>query len=562
MKPIRTLILIALAGPLCAQDDLKQAPAAIEKPSERGVGKPLPADSPLAPLIADSKLLVVVFTAPDCPVSKLYRPKLDRMDKEYRARGVRFLTASSSDASLTALLDARRSTEVFVIDPKGVLRYRGAVDDQYGIGYSRDAATKNLLVDAIEALLAGKAPAILATEAPGCEIERPSKPGASPLGTGKIGITFHKDVAPIFQRRCVDCHRPGEIGPFSLLSYETAKSKGRTIKEAVTKKRMPPWHADPKHGEWSNDRHLSSQEIETISAWVDAGAPQGSAKDAPAPRRFAEGWLIGTPDAVYKMPRAQKIPAEGTVPYKYFFVRTDLKEDTWVQAIEVRPGARQQVHHILVFLQYPLNRLKEQPPLDGGLFHGYFGIMVPGESPMIFPEGMGKKVPAGATLVFQIHYTTNGEAAEDVTQVGLVFAKKPVTREVVTRGIVNAMIRIPAGAPDHREEASFTFENDSKILSLLPHMHIRGKAFKYTAIHPDGKEEVLLDVPVYDFNWQTCYRLKEPKLVKKGTKIQAVAHFDNSKGNPGNPDPTKEVRFGQQSWEEMLIGYMDFVKVD
>ena len=241
-------------------------------------------------------------------------------------------------------------------------------------------------------------------------------------------------------------------------------------------------------------------------------------------------------------------------------VRTGLNEDSWIQAVEVRPGNRQVVHHVLVFVQFPLARLKEAPPHDGGLLHGYFAIMVPGESPMVFPEGMGKKIPAGATLIFQVHYTTTGEAAEDQTSIGVVFAKKPPAQEVVTRGIVNALIRIPPGAANHEETSNFTFDSDAKILSFLPHMHVRGKSFRYIAVHPDGKEEILLDVPKYDFNWQTCYRTKEPKAVKKGTKIRCIAHFDNSKDNPANPDPSKEVRFGQQTWEEMLIGYMDFVK--
>jgi hypothetical protein len=367
-------------------------------------------------------------------------------------------------------------------------------------------------------------------------------------------------VEPIFLKRCVECHRPGEIGPFSLLSYAKAKSSAARIKEVVSQRRMPPWHADPAVGEWKNDRHLSPAEIETIVKWADAGAPEGDSKDAPPAPRFTEGWQIGRPDAVYRLPRPERIPAEGVVQYRYINVPTGLKEDKWVQAVEVRPSNRAVVHHVLVFVQYPLNRLKEQPPIDGGLFNGYFAIMVPGESPMVYPEGTGKLLPGGSTLVFQIHYTAVGEAAEDQTQIGFVWAKKPARLPVVTRGINNPLIRIPPGASHHREEAGFTFDSDARILGFLPHMHVRGKAFRYTAVHPDGKEEVLLDIPKYDFNWQTCYRPREPRLVKKGTRIRAIAHFDNSKDNPANPDPTKEVRFGQQTWEEMLIGYIDFVR--
>jgi hypothetical protein len=326
------------------------------------------------------------------------------------------------------------------------------------------------------------------------------------------------------------------------------------------KRRMPPWHADSKHGEFQNDRRLTDKEIEMIAGWVDAGAPRGDPKDAPPAPRFADGWQIGTPDAIYTIPRKQAIPAEGTIPYRNLFVPTGLKEDKWVQAVEVRPTARAVVHHVLAFVVYPLHRLKEQPKIDG--LNGYVGIYVPGEGPTHFPEGTGKYMPAGATVAFQIHYTATGEPAEDQTQIGFVWAKKRPPQEVVTASATNTAIRIPAGAADHPQEASFTFSHDAKLLSLLPHMHVRGKAFKYVAVAPDGAEEVLLDVPRYDFNWQTCYRLKEPKALKRGTTIRAFARFDNSRENPFNPDPTKDVRWGQQTWEEMLVGYLDYVKAE
>jgi thiol-disulfide isomerase/thioredoxin len=548
---------LLLALPVFAQDDPKQAPTVIEKPYERGVGKAIPPDSALQPLLADAKLLVVLFSAPECPVAKLYAPKLERLEKDWLAKGVRLYSAASRDAALVRMLDARRTPEAFVLDPKGVVRYRGAIDDQYGIGYQRDAATRNFLADAIEALLAGKTPAVLATEAPGCPIEG----AAAPAAAGSSKGSFHKDVLPILQKRCQDCHRPGEIGPFPLLTYADAKKHARKMKESTAAKRMPPWHADPRHGEWANDRHLSDAELKTISAWVDGGMPEGSSKDAPAPRKFVDGWTIGTPDAVYKIPRPERIPAEGAIPYKYVNVKTNLTEDRWVQAMEVRAGAKEVVHHILVFILYPLTRLREQPPLDGGLQGGYFAILVPGESPTVFAEGQGKLVPAGATLVFQIHYTAVGKAVEDQSSIGLVWAKKPARQEVLTRGIVNTFIRIPPGADNHKEEATFTFDSDAKILGFLPHLHVRGKSFSYTLI-ADGKEQLLLDVPRYDFNWQTCYRPREPIAVRKGARIRAVAHYDNSRNNPANPDPTKEVKFGQQTWDEMFIGYIDFVKTN
>lgn len=549
----RLLMFLMLALPALPQDG-KEAPASVD-PAKAGIGRSYQ-DSAVGALLQDAKVVVVAFSGPDCPISRLYKPRLDKLSRDYAPKGVRFLTVSSDDKGFLALFGPERTTETFVLDEKGVLRYRGAVDDQYGIGYAKDAPSKNYLVDAIEGLLAGKPPAVAATEAPGCAVERVEKAGKSGGSAPAGKVTFHKDVAPIFQKRCVECHRPGDIGPFSLLKYDRAKSSARQIKDVVVQRRMPPWHADPKVGNWKNDRHLSTQEIATISGWVDAGAPEGDPKDAPPAPKFPEGWHIGTPDATWSIPRKEHVPAEGTVPYRNFFVPTGLKEDKWVQAVEVRPGARQVVHHVLVFVLYPLTRLKEQPKIDG--LNGYVGIYVPGEGPMTYAEGLGKYVPGGATLAFQIHYTTSGEAADDQTQIGFIWAKKKPEHEVVTQSVSNQRLRIPPEAPDHPEEAAFTFARDAKILSFLPHMHVRGKAFKYVAVSPEGKEEVLLDVPRYDFNWQICYRLKEPKLVKKGTTIHAYARFDNSKHNPANPDSTKEVHWGQQTWEEMLVGYMDY----
>jgi mono/diheme cytochrome c family protein len=545
IRPLGLLLLASLA-------------AAQQPPAGSGVGKRYGGPA-LEALLPGAKALVVVFTAADCPVSKLYKPKLDRLSKDWSPRGVRVAVVDAHDPAFGPLLAPARTTEAYLFDADGVLRYRGAVDDQYAVGVQRDAPRSTWLADAVDAVLAGKAPAVPYTEAPGCAVE--ARPGAAPAAAAPSSgkVTFHKDVAPVLQKRCADCHRPGEIGPFPLLTYADAKKVARRLKEAVVSRRMPPWHADAKHGSWTNDRSLSDAERAVLVAWADGGTPEGSPKDAPKPKVYLDGWTIGKPDAVFSLPSPVKVPAEGAIPYRYVPVPTNLAEDRWVQAIEVRPGARKVVHHILVFITYPLTRLKEQPKLDGGLEGGYFGIMVPGESPMVFPEGSGKKVPAGGTLLFQIHYTATGEAAEDRSSIGLVWAKKAPTREVTTRGIVNKRIRIPAGAADHREEAAWTLDHDARILGLLPHLHVRGKAFRYTALLPDGREQVLLDVPRYDFNWQTCYRPKD-LVLKAGTRIRAEARYDNSAANPANPDPSKEVRFGEQTWEEMLIGYVDFVK--
>jgi len=549
---IRLLLFLLVAAPALPQET-KQAPAVVD-PARAGIGRTY-SDSAIAAALQDATLLVVAFSGPDCPVSKLYKPRLDRLTKDYAPKGVRILTVSSEDKGFTTLFGPERSTEAFVLDAKGTLRYRGAVDDQYGIGYAKDAPTKTYLVDAIEALLAGKRPPVPATEAPGCAVER-AAPSAAPALPSKL--SFHKDVEPIFQKRCVDCHRPGEVGPFSLLQYDKAKSSAKQIKEVVMKRRMPPWHADPKFGEWENDRHLSTQEIDTIAGWVDAGAPEGDPKEAPEPRKFPDGWHIGTPDAIYRLPKKHQVPAEGTIPYLSAMVATKLKEDGWVQAVEVRPTGGSVVHHVLVFVIYPLHRLKEMPRLDG--LNRYVGAYLPGEGPMVYPEGMAKLVPAGSSLLFQVHYTATGKAAEDQSEIGIIWAKRPPKHEVITESVANLKVCIPPGAADFPQEATYTFGQDGRLLSLLPHLHLRGKSFKYVLVLTDGTEEVLLDVPHYDFNWQTAYRFKDPKAVKKGTVLRAFVRFDNSKDNPFNPDPNKEVRWGPQTWDEMLVGYFDFAK--
>ncbi len=550
----------------------QEGPKIVEKPGERGVGAKVGASALVDRLLKDAKAVVIAFTASDCPMSKVFRPKMQRLEKDYAAKGVKWawifcnfadkpnLDAATvvhdKDGAITNLLSARRTTDVFVIDAGRVLRYRGAVDDQYGLGYEREAPTATYLVDALESVLAGKPVKVGATDPWGCAIE------SEPKGTS-TDVTYHRDVEPIIQTRCQECHRPGEIGPFPLLTYEHARANSKRIKEAVQRRLMPPWHASPKHGEWLNNRSLSDKEIETIAKWVDGGSPAGNPKAAPPARTFKQGWGIGEPDAVFKMSKPYKVKAEGEIAYQYFRVKTTFAEDRWIKAMEVRPDARKVVHHILLFIEYPRDRRKEQPAIDGGLFNGYWGAMVPGEDPNVFAADTGKVLPAGGAIIFQVHYTSNGEAQQDQSSVGLIFHKEPPKHEVITRGIVNTFINIPPGAADHEETATFKFDHDAKILSFLPHMHVRGKSFKYVLIPPDGgAEEVLLDVPAFDFRWQTIYRLKEPRLVKDGTRIKAYARYDNSKNNPANPNPEKRVRFGDQTWDEMLIGYMDFIKVD
>jgi len=367
---------------------------------------------------------------------------------------------------------------------------------------------------------------------------------SGPAGAKKV--TFTKDVAPIFFNNCVQCHRPGEIAPMSLLSYKDARPWARSIKEKVTIGVMPPWHADPHIGEFANDRRLSQQQIETISTWVDQGAPEGNPKDLPPAPKFLDGWNIGKPDAVFYLPQEYPVPAGGVVEYKYFKVATGFTEDKWIQAAEIRPGVRGVVHHIIVFAQ------KANEPQR--LIVGY----APGEQPAVIAKGLARKIPAGSDLIFQVHYTPNGTEAKDKSYVGFVFAKQTTANEIVTRPVMNARFVIPPGDPNYKVESSYTFTQDAHIQSLMPHMHLRGKDFMFKAAFPDGTSQVILSVPKYDFAWQTYYVLKEPLAAPKGTRLDCLAHFDNSEKNKFNPDPKKEVRWGDQTWEEMMIGWMSF----
>ena len=362
--------------------------------------------------------------------------------------------------------------------------------------------------------------------------------------------TFSKDVAPIFYKNCTGCHRPGEIAPMSLLTYKEARPWAKSIREKVANREMPPWHADPKHGEWRNDRRISQEAINTILAWVNNGAQEGDPKDLPAMPEYTPGWRIGKPDETFSVAE-QSVPAEGVVPYQYLSVPTNFKEDRYITSAEIRSSAHTVVHHVIVFVQEPGATSR----LQGKLLVGF----APGEDPAIFRPGFGRKIPAGSNLLFQIHYTPNGTSAKDVTTVGLIYAKTPVQHAVVTRPVLQTAFEIPPGDSNYEVKSNFTFNESAQLYSFMPHMHLRGKDFEYKAVFPDGTSKILLSVPRYDFSWQTYYVLKDPIAVPKGTRIECVAHFDNSANNKYNPDPTKAVKWGDQTWEEMMIGWMSFV---
>jgi peroxiredoxin len=524
----------------------------------------------------DKKLVVVAFLGTECPLAKLYAPPLARLAADYGPRGVAVvgIDANAQDGvtqigafarqnnldfpllkdlnnRVADLFGAERTPEVFVLDGERIVRYRGRIDDRYGIGYARDKATRPDLATALDELLAGKPVSVPVTAAIGCKIGRARSPQAdSP-------VTFAKDIAPLFNRRCVECHRAGEIAPFSLTTYKQAAGWADMILEVIEDGRMPPWHADPKYSHFANDRRLTDAEKKLIRDWVARGAPEGDPKDLPLALTFTDGWqLPKPPDKVVAMDtRPYKVPAEGTVRYQYFAADPGFTEDKWLQAVEVRPGSRAVVHHILVFAVTGMNR---NLPDEGGR-QGFLAGFVPGLRPLPFPRGYAKRVPANSKLLFQVHYTPNGTEQTDLSHIGFVFADPAtVTHEVKTTSAVARRLAIPPGDADHVVEAtSRPLPAGAQLLGFMPHMHVRGSAFKYEAKYPDGKAEVLLDVPHYDFNWQTSYRLAERRAVPAGTAIHATAHYDNSAANPNNPDPTKLVRWGDQTWNEMMIGYFD-----
>jgi len=390
------------------------------------------------------------------------------------------------------------------------------------------------------------------------------------------GVTYNKDVLPILQNRCQGCHRPGEIGPMSFLTYKETRPWAKAIREAVNSSKMPPWFADPKYGHFANDRSMSPTEIKTISAWVDAGAPEGSLKDKPSPREFIDGWAMDKPDAVYQIPAAFPVPASGTIEYQYIVVPTNLTEDKWVQMTEARPTNRSVVHHVVVYIRDPNSKwLRGEatpgvpfvPPAKnpdgkprndiGGGGSDILTIYTPGNSPDVWRPGLAKLIKAGSDLVFQLHYTANGKVGEDQSRVGVIFAKEPPAERVMTVGLGTDKFAIPPGDPNYRVPFTATLPNSSTLLSFFPHMHLRGKAFEYKVTQPGGEEETLLKVNNYNFNWQLTYRLEKPLVLQDGAKVEIAGYFDNSANNPYNPDPKATVKFGEQSWEEMMIGFID-----
>jgi peroxiredoxin len=593
--PVRTLLLgslVAAAGWL-ATSALHSQPAAVrdDEPAS-SLGKAInkldlkdqAGKTWAAADLKGHKAVVVVFVGTECPINNAYMPRLAEMHKALKDRGVLLLAVNSNNQDTPARIaahakeyglpfpvlhdgqhaaadhfGARRTPEAFVLDGELKVVYQGRIDDQFGVGFQRPKASRDDLGLAVEDVLAGRKVAVATTVVAGCHISR----GAKAVATDPAKVTYAKDVSRILQNRCQECHRPGQIGPMPLLTYDDAANWSAMIREVVSEKRMPPWHADEKqHGKFANERALPKDEYNTLLAWIDAGCPRGDDKDLPEPKKFADTWYIGKPDAVFTMESEFAVPAKapkGGVRYQYFTIKTNFDEDKWVQSAECKPGNRAVVHHVIA---YVMGNNKKAGDFNDGLGRGMLSAYAPGDLGSVYPVGAAKKLPKGASIVLQVHYTPNGTECKDRTSVGLIFAKGPPKMEVQTRAINNMFFAIPPNAASHEVKAETTFKQDAILYSLLPHMHLRGKDFKFDIVWPNGKEETILYVPRYDFGWQATYHLKEPLRLPKGTKIKCLAHFDNSKGNPWNPDPSATVRFGEQTWEEMCIGFIDYAYVD
>jgi len=369
-------------------------------------------------------------------------------------------------------------------------------------------------------------------------------------------VTFYRDVLPILQNRCQECHRQGQLAPTAFSTYRETRPWAKAIREAVLTRTMPPWFADPCCGKFANDRSLTASERDILARWADSGAEQGRESDAPPLKVWTEGWNISKPDTVIEMPRAFRVPASGSVEYQYFIAPTGFKEDRWVQSVEVRPSGASVVHHAVVYIREPGDMWTRGPTKADIL-----AVYAPGSAPDVYPAGMAKLVKAGSDLVFEIHYTPSGKAVEDRSKVGMVFAAARPSKRVLTLQMDNEKFVIPAGERDFRISVWGSLPNDALLLGFFPHMHLRGTAFEYTRLLDSGLPETLLRVKPYDFYWQLYYRLKEPMALKKGTRLNWIATYDNSAANPRNPDPSADVRYGPQSWEEMMVGFFD-VAVD
>lgn len=520
----------------------------------------------------ERKAYVILFSTLDCPVALKYLPKLKELDADYRDKGVQFISVNvgpsddlreiayqaitvdaefpfvkDMDGQVAKAVGAARAGEVVVIDADRKLRYRGRVDNQFRLSGERPTPDREDLKLAIEDVLAGREVAVAETPVDGCLISYP-KPRVR-----STPVTYNEHVLPLLQAHCQDCHRSGATeAPFALTSYQDAVDHAEMIGEVVSEQRMPPWYATKEHGEFTNVRRMSSDERALLEDWVRSDRPEGDASKAPQPREFPTAkWKIGEPDLVLKTP-VQKIPASGYIDYRYVFLPHVFKQDTWVQGVQILPENSKAMHHCNM-----LYAKAGEKPSSRNFITG----QVPGGDPMILDNHVGFLIPANSVLILQIHYVTLGQPTTDQISVGLRNAREVIHKNLKHMQVTDLTFKVPPHAGHYPVSAVRELKNDSTGYGLFSHMHLRGKDMTYKALYPDGRSETLLVVPNYSFDWQQAYRWPENKVkFPKGTKLEVSAHFDNSKFNPFNPDPNKEVEEGQQTFQEMMYGFVFYTE--
>ena len=530
--------------------------------------------------LSDARAVVLMIYGNGCGIVQKSLPRLREIRDEYKARGVEFLLIDSNlqdnrnavaresadfGNDLPILIDETqligealgvdRTAEVFVVDPKNWrLVYRGPMDDRLFYGAQKPDAKKHYLTDALDATLAGKPVAVAKAEALGCLVNFPERSRRD----AHARISYADRIAPLLVDKCVACHREGGVAPWAMTGYDIVRGFAPMMREVVRTKRMPPWHADPHYGSFVGDRSMTNEDTRDLVHWIEAGAPRGDGPDplATLDRSWSE-WTLGKPDLIVEVP-AYQVPATGVISYQYPHADNPLGRDVWIRAIEIIPGNRAVVHHVLAGIDDPGNG--ERRAIRGQI--GELGGYAPGKNAIPYPADTGIFLRKEAGFRFQMHYTPNGKAITDVTRLGLYFYDRPPKHSMQMDIVYNASLAIPANTKSYSESLDYVFDRDVMLYSLLPHAHLRGRAARFTAHYPDGRKEILLSVPKYDFNWQPLYVLNPPKLMLAGTRVVMDMTWDNSAQNPANPDPNKVVRWGDQTWEEMNVGWFRFRNAD
>ncbi|MCW5936049.1 MAG: redoxin domain-containing protein [Fimbriimonadaceae bacterium] len=524
--------------------------------------------------------IVTFYLSTECPVAAAYTPRINSLVEEFKPKGVQFASyfpnAADSRSKVEAYVRERnysfsaeldlggekaRANKVEIVptvvvrSADGALLYRGAIDDSK---YA-DAVRRPYLREALLAVANGKSPTVAETKPVGCIMD----PGP-PVPTLKE-VNYSEHVAAILNDHCVTCHRPGQVGPFSMVGYQNAKNWSNMIAEVTGKGTMPPWKAAPGVGEFKQENRLSDREVAVLRQWAQAGAPQGDPKKAPKPPTFKSDWALGKPDMVVSMPESFDLGPDGRDEYWNFVITPDIKKPVWIQAMDVQPGNRRVVHHVIAFLDSSGRARKMAAAGRSGGYKtsgGGIGVQpdnslggwAPGLVPSRFPEDAGFLLKPGTDIVLQVHYNKSGKPEKDLTKVALYFNKGKVQNSVKIAWLANPLIRIPAGESDHRVKQTIPIPADVRLYSLMPHMHLTGKSMRATLVKPDGSELPLIDIPAWDFNWQLMYQLRSPLDIDKGSKIVVEAVYDNSAGNPNNPnDPPKTLHWGEQTTDEMML---------